>query len=227
MEQSTEFDLEFELQGFLNSVNPDGVLSDIDQDELRDHLYLDIESLEHSGLTTEEAFIISQKRFGNTELIHEEYRKANPQKRIIQYLVSAVALIFGVKMIFNLMTISSFSTLMVVKSFANSKLDFYLTWGDLGVQVFTLLISLIAGVFIFKKIFSGKIKSLWPIPVSFLLSEVIYRLMYSFTLPVIAPDLIGNTHFNHTLIVLSVTILSVFASFWMIFTHRNLKLKFD
>ena len=179
MEERNEFDLDLALQEFVDSLNPNELLSDVDKDELRDHVYLEMDSLKELGLSEEEAFIISQKRFGKSELIQEEYHKAKPEKRWFQFLFSAVMVVFGLKTIFNLMSITSLSTLVALKELFQINIGLYIKWIDLGIKIFTLLISLLAGGLIIRRAISGKIKFLWPIPTAFLISESIRVLLLS------------------------------------------------
>ena len=52
MEPRTEFDLDLALEHFVQSLNQNGMLSGMDEDELRDHLYLEVESLESAHPVT-------------------------------------------------------------------------------------------------------------------------------------------------------------------------------
>lgn len=71
------FDLESNIRSWSNHLRASGKLKENDITELESHLRDEIDDLTGSGLTQEEAFIISVKRLGNVNAISREYSKIN------------------------------------------------------------------------------------------------------------------------------------------------------
>ena len=72
------FDLEHNVKSWGDYLRSKG-LSETDVVELESHLLDQIDDLVNSGLSQEEAFIISVKRLGNVNMISEEYSKINTE----------------------------------------------------------------------------------------------------------------------------------------------------
>ena len=73
------FDLEFNIHSWSDHLRAGGHLKEIDIVELEDHLRDEIDDLAKSGLTQDEAFLISVKRLGNVNTISQEYSKVNSE----------------------------------------------------------------------------------------------------------------------------------------------------
>ncbi|MHB8126167.1 MAG: permease prefix domain 1-containing protein [Desulfitobacteriaceae bacterium] len=71
------FDLETQIQSWSDHLRAHGKLSDADIHELENHLRDEIEDLIGTGLTPDEAFLISVKRLGNVDAISHEFAKVN------------------------------------------------------------------------------------------------------------------------------------------------------
>jgi len=56
------------------------------RDELEDHLRMSIETLEKSGLSEEEAFLIASRRMGSAQKLESEFGKNNTSERWTHYL---------------------------------------------------------------------------------------------------------------------------------------------
>ena len=226
MGQATEFNLEKALEDFISTVNSGNLLSETDKDELRDHLTLEFSSLTELGLTEEEAFLISLKRFGYAELVQAEYQKAKPGKRIFQLLVFSIVAIFSIKTVLNIMTISSLSVAVIVQKLSLIDFGLYIKWGDVGVQVLTLFMAILIGFIVLQRADLSRIKNLWPIPVAFISSELLRVFMFYYSIPVIDVSSIGSIQLHYSLIVAGMATLGVLASSWMMYKHQNLSMSF-
>lgn len=71
------FDLESNISSWSNHLRSKGKLKENDVLELESHLRDEIDDLTESGLSQDEAFIISVKRLGNVNAISSEYSKIN------------------------------------------------------------------------------------------------------------------------------------------------------
>ncbi len=71
------FDLESNIRSWSDHLRSSGKLKENDVMELESHLRDEIDDLTESGLTQDEAFIISIKRLGNVNAISSEYSKIN------------------------------------------------------------------------------------------------------------------------------------------------------
>lgn len=69
------FDLEVNIRSWCDYLRKHGMLGEEDILELESHLRDQVDDLTSSGLSNEEAFIISVKRMGNLNTISEEYAK--------------------------------------------------------------------------------------------------------------------------------------------------------
>jgi hypothetical protein len=81
------FDLEMNIKSWCDYLRARGTLEEADVLELESHLRDEIDDLTKSGLSEEEAFIISVKRLGNVNLISEEYSKVNTES-LWKYLLT-------------------------------------------------------------------------------------------------------------------------------------------
>ena len=73
------FDLEKNIHDWSDCLRSHGHFKETDIIELESHLLDEIEDLIHAGLSEEEAFLISVKRFGNTHSVSREYSKVNTE----------------------------------------------------------------------------------------------------------------------------------------------------
>lgn len=73
------FDLEMNVRSWCDYLRARGTLEETDVLELESHLRDQIDDLTNSGLSEEEAFLISVKRLGNVNLISKEYSKVNTE----------------------------------------------------------------------------------------------------------------------------------------------------
>lgn len=71
------FDLEIQINSWRDHLRARGNFTEIDLSELESHLRDEIDDLISSGLSADEAFLISVKRLGNADAISNEYAKVN------------------------------------------------------------------------------------------------------------------------------------------------------
>lgn len=228
MEQSTKFNLNLALNHYLNALNSNRIISRAEQDELYDHLYSETETLQKLGLTPEESFMISQKRFGKAELINSEFQKAKPWARVVQFLSTAIIFVFGIRLIFNLVSITSISTTIILSKFSTFDIPNYLKWGDLGLQAMSLIVSLMIAMILLKKTLEGKARNLWLIPITFLLSEIIRMFMLSFfASTIMTPSTFGRISLNSGYIYFGITLIGVIFSCLILARNRKLTVQFN
>ncbi|MEM6348330.1 MAG: permease prefix domain 1-containing protein [Bacteroidota bacterium] len=225
MEQSSEFDLDLAIQHQLDAYNAQGMLSPIDRDELLDHLYEQTQDLMRQGLSTEEAFLISQKRLGTAEVLSSEYQKARPWTRLVQFFAFAIIFLFGLKMMLNLMQIVSLSASVLVNQFLPEQLSLFLEWGDVSLQIASIIIALVVASRLIKRISASKLKNLWPVLLTYLISEIA-----RFTMVMIATQNLGITSYSQLSINLSYMMwgmraIGMLFVLGMLIRHRNLSLQ--
>ena len=73
------FDLEKNIRAWSDCLRSQGHFKETDIIELESHLHDEIEDLIHAGLSAEEAFLISVKRFGDSHSVSREYSKVNTE----------------------------------------------------------------------------------------------------------------------------------------------------
>ncbi len=73
------YDLEKNIHAWSDCLRSQGHFKETDIIELESHLHDEIEDLICAGLSAEEAFLISVKRFGDTHLVSREYSKVNTE----------------------------------------------------------------------------------------------------------------------------------------------------
>lgn len=71
------FDLETQINSWRDHLRARGNFTETDLSELESHLRDEIDDLISSGLSSDEAFLISVKRLGNADAISNEYAKVN------------------------------------------------------------------------------------------------------------------------------------------------------
>lgn len=83
------FDLEFNIQSWCDYLRNHGNFTETDILEMESHLRDEIDVLTLTGLSVEEAFLISVKRLGNMNQISNEFQKVNAEGFWKQLLVDA------------------------------------------------------------------------------------------------------------------------------------------
>lgn len=227
MEQSTEFNLEANLSEYLRELNTHRIISVEEQDELYDHLSCEIEALRDTGLSTEESFLISKKRLGEPTVLSKEYQKATPWRRTIQFVVSAVVFVLGLKSIFNMMTITSLSVTGLLTQIPLIDMEVFQSWGDIVLQISCLAVCLFAMGILVRKIVTDRGIFTWLFPVIFLASEGVKFAINGFTASIIGvgPELFGSSMVHSHLIILGLTVLGAIGSAWWLFKTRRLRVE--
>ena len=83
------FELESQVRKWRSHLRASGSLSEQDLEELESHLRDSIDDLTSRGITTEEAFLISVRRLGDTEALGDEFAKVTTENLWRQLLVPA------------------------------------------------------------------------------------------------------------------------------------------
>ncbi len=83
------FELESQVRKWRGHLRSSGSLSEQDLEELESHLRDSIDDLTSRGITTEEAFLISVRRLGDTEALGNEFAKISTENLWRQLLVPA------------------------------------------------------------------------------------------------------------------------------------------
>jgi len=84
------FDLELNIRSWSDHLRARGNFKETDILELESHLHDEIEDLVKAGLAVDEAFLISVKRLGSSQLISSEYSKVNSENLWKHLLVEPV-----------------------------------------------------------------------------------------------------------------------------------------
>lgn len=228
MEQSTEFNLEANLSDYLRELNTNRIISVEEQDELFDHLSCEIEALRDTGLSTEESFLISRKRLGEPTVLSSEYQKAKPWTRTVQFVVSAVVFVLGLKAIFNMMTITSLSVTGLLTQVPIIDMEVFKTWGDIVLQISCLVVCLFGMTILVRKVVTDRGIFTWLFPVIFLASEGVKLAITTYSASVIGlgPELFGSSMMHSGLITLGLTILGAIGTAWWLFKTRRLRVEF-
>lgn len=228
MEQSTEFNLESNLSDYLRELNTNRIISMEEQDELFDHMSCEIEDLRNTGLSTEESFLISRKRLGEPTLLSSEYQKAKPWTRTIQFLVSSVVFVLGLKAIFNMMTITSLSVTGLLTKFPFMDMQAFQGWGDIGLQISCLVVCLFGMTILVRKVVTDRGIFTWLFPVIFLASEAVKLAVSTYSASVIGlgPELFGSSMLHSRIIMLGLTVLGAIGTAWLLFKTRRLRVEF-
>lgn len=87
MERTNKFNLQDEVNHFIEKINVNELLSSQEVAELKDHFLSQTEELEDTGLSPQEAFTVSKMRFGKPEMVQEEYEKSKPFEKWKRYLI--------------------------------------------------------------------------------------------------------------------------------------------
>ncbi|MBK8504731.1 MAG: hypothetical protein IPL46_22485 [Saprospiraceae bacterium] len=91
MEGTRTFDLEKEINDYSIELS-EGRLDHSDRLELVDHFKEETRDLIENGLNAEEAFVVSRLRFGDRNLVSDEFRKVNPGYNLNQVMLKSVFL---------------------------------------------------------------------------------------------------------------------------------------
>ncbi len=83
------FELESQIRKWRGHLRSSGSVSEQDLEELESHLRDSIDGLTSRGITTEEAFLVSIRRMGDTEALSEEFAKVTTESLWRQLLVPA------------------------------------------------------------------------------------------------------------------------------------------
>ncbi len=83
------FELESQIRKWRGHLRSSGSLREQDLEELESHLRDNIDDLTSRGVTTEEAFLISVRRMGDTEALGDEFAKVTTESLWRQLLVPA------------------------------------------------------------------------------------------------------------------------------------------
>ena len=94
-----KFNLEIKIAAFIQQLNEDGIITEIEQDELWDHFYSKIEDYTTEGLTNQEAFEKCVHEFGSASIIRQEYRKERPKVILREYVSIGIVFWFFVALL--------------------------------------------------------------------------------------------------------------------------------
>jgi hypothetical protein len=83
------FELESQIRKWRGHLRSSGSLNEQDLEELESHLRDSIDDLASSGITTEEAFLVSIRRMGDTDALGDEFAKITTESVWRQLLVPA------------------------------------------------------------------------------------------------------------------------------------------
>lgn len=225
MERPARFDVDLATREYLNQLNADGLLSPAEEDEIYDHFCSEISHLQNSGLTGEEAFAVAQMRFGHSQTIRREFRKARPLAGIVPIMATATLLVLGIKSMINLARILSTLVLMAGQAFSEAATEAYFTFGDWALQLGTIVGLTGVGYLRLRKTKATHIRHLWPVPVVFILSEVAARGTMALTFD--TEDIATwTTHYiNSEYVFLAVSGLVIATSLGVLYRHRHQKLQ--
>jgi len=104
--ETKHFDLQREINNYLNKLMLNGNLTNSDEMEIESHIKDGVDSLTKTGLSEEEGFLIAVKRMGNTEILSEEYNKINPffiSTKIRGFSITSLGLIVSAGAVFLLL----------------------------------------------------------------------------------------------------------------------------
>src|SRR5579859_4720627 len=96
------FDFQRSANIYIRAIKQKGGLTSSDEEELKAHLYDGTESLRRTGLSEEEAFLITTRRLGRAEELSEEYSKVNPvlvTDRIWAYMLAGFGILTSLRWI--------------------------------------------------------------------------------------------------------------------------------
>jgi hypothetical protein len=85
------FELETQIRSWSDYLRSRGNLLESDLEELESHLRDEIDDLVQGGLSPDEAFLISVKRIGNTDLLSREFAKVNADQLWRQLVVEPLS----------------------------------------------------------------------------------------------------------------------------------------
>ncbi len=129
MEPAKRFDLEREIAIYIGTMRDRG-LNKSEIDELVEHFLLSSQDLIENGLRPEEAFLISKRRFGDLEMVEEEYEKAVPRYSTRRMFLNSIFLFFSIVALLATVNYISLFSMYAAGHFPNLS-DAYIQVGDL------------------------------------------------------------------------------------------------
>ncbi len=120
------FDLNSEITGWCNKLAESRTLNTDDVEEIQAHLNDQVEQLSATGLTDEEAFIVTKHRLGSPALLTAEFAKVNPSRQWSYRFFWMIAGIMGFAAINNLasLVVTAFSFFGTLAGFQARTLGF-------------------------------------------------------------------------------------------------------
>lgn len=218
MERTNQFDLQHEVNQFIEKINTNELLSSLDISELKDHFLSQIEELKNTGLSIEEAFIISKMRFGKPEMIQEEYEKSKPFEKWKKYFMISCLSYFVISNIYSLIHFMIIGLILLFKNNFVLHLPF--------IRYFYLLLFLGGILLFFRWLFllikNGKIsnykKYIPLIPLSFLILYPIRTYTYPFAVNYLMKTSkafhINNLFLSYRIIFLIFIAIMIIIAFW-------------
>jgi len=234
MESTNSFDLDAAIGQYISQVDSAEILSEEEKDQIYDHFRNEAASLQGSGLNTEESFFVAKMRFGDSSTIQKEFARVKPWNSFLQIISIAVVLVMGIKLILNVAQAISFLVVLALKELSNNSIKAYLNIGDWIVQGFLITILFYLG-YSLVKVRVKHIKHLWPIPVMFILSEGISRIVLytifndrDFTAKsTLYESSDGYIFYLNSVYIYAIVIgATIIASLWVIYRNRNQRIEF-
>lgn len=141
MESTGTFDLEKEIEGYSFSISA-GQLAPSDRLELMDHFREETNDLIQKGLSQEEAFVVSRLRFGDRQMISDEFRKAKPVFTLNQVIFKSVflcvsfAMVLSISHYFSFLSVEWFSQIFEPTSTSFVVADLLMKGSFIGLSLF-------------------------------------------------------------------------------------------
>lgn len=146
MATTNQFDLNEAVKNWEIQLSQSENLKNSDIYELKDHLFLQIETLQKVGLNEEEAFWVAQKRMGAIETLNQEFGKVNLQTANHKYLIM---MFLGVIIYWNIVFLMQI-TANVFSYFNITSQYFKVDWADFSVRWLLLAIVFLLGRYILR-----------------------------------------------------------------------------
>ena len=125
----------------------------------------------------------------------------------------------------NLMQIVSLSATVLVNQILPEQLSAFLQWGDVPLQISCLIIALGVGSRLIKRISATKLKHLWPVPATYLISEIARFAMVMIATQNIGIASYGQLSINLAYLMWGMGAVSMLFVLGMLIRHRNLSLQ--
>lgn len=111
METTAQFDLERAILEWRKTLAECPAIRGVDLEELESHLRDSVASLQGTGLTLQEAFMVARSRLGGFQLLSEEFGKVNVRQiwiqRVVWMLVGSMALSVASNVVTGLLSLIS------------------------------------------------------------------------------------------------------------------------